>query len=313
MPIFDLFSKRRRSLERSGKPVIYTYDQLPSSFRVQVVHIWRTAIGPWFELGPFSSEIPRSNRYWEDIHNICARELGVPGLARTGNPFERCVQFLSETDVDGVLDIVELSFRFIDGPIRSVSEYARREVQITQDPDDAIEELNHRLQEHALGYQFTGGELVRVDSQLLHVEAVERTVTLLHDAAFAGPNAEFLAAHEHYRKGRNKEAIAEALKALESTLKAICDARRWGYSPGVTAKPLLDVVFDKGLVPAFLEGHFGALRSTLESGLPTVRNRTAGHGQGAALVEVPTYLVAYALHLTAVSIVLLMDAHNGTK
>jgi len=142
---------------------------------------------------------------------------------------------------------------------------------------------------------------------------VEGAIALLHDAAFVGPNAEFLAAHEHYRKGRYKEAIADSLKALESTLKAICDARRWSYPSGATAKPLLGLVVEKGLVPAFLEGHLAGLRSTLESGLPTLRNRAAGHGQGAVPVEIPSYLAAYALHLAAVTIVFLVEAHNAER
>jgi hypothetical protein len=250
MPVFDLFSKRQKKQADSGKPVIYTYDQFPPSFRVQVIHIWRTAIGPWFEYGPFpSGKRAVSNAYWEQIQNILARELGVPSLAHGDNPCERCANFLLEVNADGVLDIVELTFRVIDSVIRKQPDFRREDSRITQEPDDAIAELNHRFQENAIGYQFAGGELIRVDSQYVHVEAVENAIALLHDAAFAGPNAEFLAAHEHYRKGRDKEAIAEALKALESTLKAICDARRWSYPPGATAKPLLDLVVEKGLVP----------------------------------------------------------------
>lgn len=258
MPIFDLFSKRRKNAINAGKPVVYRYDEFPESFRIQVIHIWRTALGPWFNLDRYSSDSPASNTYWEEIHNICARELGRLALGSRGNPFERCADFLAQADHDGVLDIVELSFRVIDILVRQLPSYSRESSKITQAPDDAIEELNHRFREHALGYQYTGGKLVRVDSQFVHVEGVERAITLLHDASFEGPNREFLTAHEHYRHGRKKEAIADASKALESTLKAICDSRGWGYTEAVTAKPLLDIVFSKGLIPSFLESHFGA-------------------------------------------------------
>ena len=44
---------------------------------------------------------------------------------------------------------------------------------IEQDPDDAVEELNHRFKEHAIGYQYLEGELVRVDSQFAHAEIVK--------------------------------------------------------------------------------------------------------------------------------------------
>ena len=123
-------------------------------------------------------------------------------------------------------------------------------------------------------------------------------------------------AHEHYRKGNNTEAIANAQYAFESTMKAICDRRGWSYGTArATAKTLLDVVFNNNLIPTQMQSHFTALRSTLESGLPTIRNQPGqgGHGQGSDVVEVPDYLAAYCLHLAATNIVLLIEAHNATK
>ena len=106
--------------------------------------------------------------------------------------------------------------------------------------------------------------------------------------------------------------MAEAGKALESTLKTICDRRRWQYPAGATAKPLLDFVIQNGLLPP--EGtHFAGLRSALEAGLPTIRNRTSGHGQGADRVELPAHLVAFALHLAAANILFAVEAHRAKK
>ena len=48
-----------------------------------------------------------------------------------------------------------------------------------------------------------------------------------------------------------------------------------------------------------------------ESGAPTVRNKEAGHGQGSEPVNVPEYLAAYVLHLTASNIVLLVEAYKA--
>ena len=69
-------------------------------------------------------------------------------------------------------------------------------------------------------------------------------------------------------------------KSLESTMKTICDKRRWGYAKNDTASKLLAVCFDNGLVPPFWVSHFSALRATLEAGVPTGRNKLSGHGQG---------------------------------
>lgn len=149
---------------------------------------------------------------------------------------------------------------------------------------------------------------MRVDSQFMHSEVVMPAISLLKQEQFRGASDEFLRAHEHYRHGRSKEAIADALKAFESTMKTICERHNWEYDNTATAQPLIQLLFDKGVLPSFLQSHFTALRTTLESGLPTARNRTSGHGQGSAPVDIPGYLAAYAINLAAANIVLLVDA-----
>jgi hypothetical protein len=83
------------------------------------------------------------------------------------------------------------------------------------------------------------------------------------------------------------------------------------HAPSATAKALLEILFNQELIPAALQSHFTALRTTLEAGLPTVRNRTSGHGQGTEPVAIPDYLAAYALHLAAANIVMLIQAHKN--
>lgn len=216
-------------------------------------------------------------------------------------------------DAEGALDIIELSFRVIDRGTRDFYPHTRQKAGIKQDADDAIEELNHRFREHGVGYQYLNGEIVRVDSQLLHAEVVKPALALLNDAGFTGPADEFMRAFDHHRNGKNKEAIAEALKAFESALKAICADRKWAHPPNATAKPLLDIVFKNELVPKELECHFAGLRSAMESGLPTLANRTSRHGQDAAPVEIPTHFAAYALHLLGSNIVFLIECHKAKK
>jgi hypothetical protein len=87
-----------------------------------------------------------------------------------------------------------------------------------------------------------------------------------------------------------KEALDECLKSLESMAKAVCSKRKWSYDPKATMNALIQILFDNGLVPAFWAQHFSSLRSTLESGVPTARNRLGAHGQGTEIVEVPPTL-----------------------
>jgi hypothetical protein len=316
MGIYETFSKRQKKRERKAQLDVYQYETLPEAFRIQVAHIWKTALGPYVEPDPygFRSPGPTSNIYWRQIHSTLAREKGVFNLAAGKDAFVQCEHYLLSADTDGALDIIELSFRVIDYTIRELGDYDRSERRITQLPDDAIQELNHRFQEHGIGYQYLHGEVVRVDSQYIHAEVVKPAISLLQEAGFRGPSDEFLDAHDHYRKGNYKEAIAGALKAFESTMKAICDARKWPYSASATAKPLIDVLLKNGLIPTYLESHFAGLRAAMESGLPTVRDKTSSaHGQGAEPVTIPGHMAGYALHLAAADIVFLVEAHKPVK
>lgn len=305
MAITDIYAKRRRLLRRAGRPQVLEYDQLPEPFRVQVIHILDDALAV-------------DGSGWEFVRNALCRELGVFQLVSMpqGTRYllpqaEQCRRFMGEADTDNALSLIELAFRWIDRVVRDYSGYQASRLGITQEPDEAIEELNHRFREHGLGYQYVEGSIVRVDSQYLHDDAVGPAVALLHQLGFEGPSDEFMTAHEHFRHGRTEDAITNALKAFESTMKAICEARGWRFEETDSANTLIGIMFDNGLVPPYLQSHFGSLRSTLSSGLPTVRNRRGGHGQGIRRVEVPDYLAAYALHLAATNIVLLVEAHKA--
>ena len=300
-------------MENAGKEDVYQYDHFPNEFRVQVIHIWRSAIGLSRSAHGYDTPARKS---WEFIHDTLAREKGQFVLG--GDPYKpadgRCQSFLlSAQHPDDVLDIIELSFRVIDRGVRGRGYDYRVASEVDQEPDDAIAELNQRFREHGIGYQFENGVLVRVDSQFVHDQAVKPALVLLHEAGFQGPSEEFIAAFDKHRKGDSKGAIADALKAFESTMKAICDARKWARPSNATAKPLMDIVFNNGLVPRSLEGQFSALRAAMESGLPTISNQTSRHGQGAQPVHVPEHFAAYALHLAASNIVFLVECHKALK
>jgi len=127
---------------------------------------------------------------------------------------------------------------------------------------------------------------------------------------------EFAEAHQAYREalskpGRGKDAVTWAVKAVESTAKAIMDQRHWPYEKGDTIKKLLDKLFEQGLVPSELESYFGGLRSALSSGLPTIGNSMARHGQGAKVKDIEQHMLALGMHLAAATIRFLVEAHKA--
>lgn len=306
MPVSDIFSKRHKKL-RGEVPDVFQYHLLPPEFRVQVVHILRDALG---ESTDYREE---SEKAFEAISSLLCREYGLFSLVEGVSTSHAVVfNFFLQTDsIDRALDVIEVSFKLVDTLARDHYKHRRLEAKI--EPDEAIDELNHRFLEHGIGYQFESGQVIRIDSGIIHTEVVKPVLTLLRAKPFEGANEEFLSAHSHYRHADHRACLADCLNALESTLKAICTERGWAFDKADTAKRLLDICFENGLTPSFMQLHFAALRSSLESGVPTLRNRLAGHGQGSEPVEVPQYIAHYALNLTATAILFLCEAYSATK
>ena len=207
---------------------------------------------------------------------------------------------------------MEFGAQTIDKTCRQYKAYQRNSKRITQKPNDAIEELNLRFGEAMFGYQYEDGKIFRMDSQLIHAEVTKPALQLLSDHQFTGPHEEFLKAHEFYRAREYEPCITEALKAFESALKTICHLKKWDYEPGARASDLIKVVRKK-LLPDYLDPSFEQLIAALKSGLPKVRDKQGAHGQGPVPRETPDFVAAYALHLLAANIVLLVDAFRATE
>lgn len=313
MATFSIFSKRNKKKNFD----VYRYENIPIELRRQIILIWIDAIGVYYQPGMYemSSSSSPANRIWNQVVKILSKEYGTFGLTNSeyDNSFEQCQKFIQNCTDEQVIDITEITFKAIDRIIRDQNQYTNEQSGIKQEPDDAIEELNARFKEHGLGYQYVDGNIIRVDSEFLHQEAILPAIHLLHNEKFKGAEDEFFKAHEHYRHKRNKEAINECLKSFESCLKEICHRKKWSFPPKATSSALIDLVIKNGLIPQELLAHFTGLRSTLESGVPTIRNSNAGHGQGKNPVKVPEYLVSYALNITASALLLLVNSFKESK
>ncbi|MDA9414084.1 hypothetical protein XH81_04290 [Bradyrhizobium sp. CCBAU 25360] len=314
MAVFDLYSKRRKR-ELGQTPDVFTYDEIPEGLRTQVVHIWSDAIGEP-SLSEWHSEDMR--QWYHEIAKVLRREYSVFKLvSRYMDPNDpRDAQreltewFLAEKDAARVLDAIELSFRVINNVCGEFN-YAGRGDRAAKIAKEALEELNARFKEYGVGYQYTDGQIVRVDSQLVHKEVVVPALTVLRGKAFNNAQGEFLSAYEHFRHGKKQEALVDCYKCFESTMKVICTKRKWPFDPKAAAKDLVNVCMSNNLMPAYWQAHFNGLRSVLESAISTPRNRQAGHGAGAGPApEVPDELVSYVLHMTAATVLFLAEAEK---
>ncbi len=268
----------------------YQYEEIPERLENQLVYI----LGDIFR--------GRESLAWNILKRL-VRELGFSastiGVDFSYNRFNSFILYqnilfdfvFSHNDIEVSLSVFELSLLYAD--------------------QELVDEFNKRCLENGFGYQFESGQIVRIDSQYIHQQAVIPALSILSGKAYSGPQEEFLSAHEHFRNGRHQEALVDALKSFESTMKVICDKRGWEYCKNDTAKKLIAICFENGLIPGFWQSYMNGLRSTLEGGVPTVRNKMGGHGQGAELVDVPDHIAAYALHLTASTIVFLVKSEQN--
>jgi len=308
MTFADLFSKRRQKIppESPGG-----HAPIPHPLRVEIAHILRDLFGH-----KVSYDLNGCVEAFGEIEQTLCREYGLCNLSPkpadfSVSPDVRVIDFLlQEEDHQKVLDVVEVSFRLLTR-LRTTPEWQSR---IPQEKfDTAVTELNARFREYGLGYQYENGEMVPIDSQFIHAEVVRPALALLSAEGYEEANADFRKALEHYRKGETQECLDECLNTFESTMKTICTKRNWPVKPKDTAKELLDVCLKNGLTPPLIHSHIRGVRSTLARGVPAIRKKPAGNGQGIESLRVPPHFARYMLHLTAATVQFLIESEKTLK
>lgn len=298
MSLPSTFSRRKR--QASPASDVYHYDVMPYRLRVQFIQILNEAFGPWHY------ENDAGQQLWTIIVKALRKEIAVFQLGRGSNPAEEFSSwFLAATEVDDLLDAVEFSCRAVDKFVRKDRHH------FGVDADAVLAEVNARFQEAQVGYQYQSGEVIRIDSMLLHKEAVIPALRLLSQPDYAGPNSEFLEAHRQYRAADYEQCLTECCKAFESVLKVVAAKEKWPVNETDPASKLLQAAFANGLIPAYLQSEFDGLRAVLQSGVPTVRNKSSGHGTGVTPRVVPRHLAAFQLHQTAAAILFIVEAHEA--
>ena len=301
LKIYNIYSKRQKVLN-GEMPDIYVYDNFPQKLRIQIVHILNDSIGS------DTKYYKNSEDKYNFIHKALCREYGKFTLSSGDNYQEKIQNFLLHTkSYEEVIDVVELLFRMIDLIIRKDLENHKYATTASIGADQAIAELNERFKENGIGYSYENGNIIRIDSTYIHKEVTKPSLALLSNSKFLGANGEFLKAHQHYRDGRNKECLNDCLKALESTLKTICKEKGWEYKETDTSKKLIQTCFKNNLVPSFTQNQFTSLQNLLESGIPTLRNKLGGHGQGHQPIALESDITRYGLNLTASNILFLIE------
>lgn len=296
----ELFSKRQSKL-RGDIPDIYIYDEIPYKLKVQIHKIIEDAIGTDNRYYKTASEL------YENLKDFLCREYGtfyLFGERDTNGKYQLLNHIIYSDNYEDILDAIEITFKAIS--------YIKKDyydgVTVKIKPKDAILELNERFKENGVGYSFDGNQIIRIDSTYIHTEITKPTISLLWNIRFNGANEEYMSAHEHYKDGKNKECLNDCLKAFESTMKVICKEKGWVYNEKTdTAGKLIGICMKNGLIPEYIQKQFIGLDNLLATGIPTLRNKQGGHGQGQESQKVDDEMARYALNLTGSSIIFLAE------
>ena len=294
----ELFS-RRRERENGELSDVYAYDFMPQVFRNQFCHILREFYRILREIVFETTEVDKIIEH--QINNPFAKMKGLfklPTLRYNSSLDDMMDYILKSTDKD-CIDAVD----FVLSAFNAIS---TRKSGIKDKTNRLIIEVNYWLKYNNLGYEFINDELIIKTNEVIHQQIVLPSFHLIHDTRFAGTNEEMRNAYEFRRNGDNEAAIVEANKAFESAMKSICDIKQYTYDSTYAANKLLGVLKGNNYFPAYLKSHLDAICASIESGLPTVRNKTAGHGQGAQPRSLPDEYVDYALHILSTNLVFLI-------
>jgi|GEM_PF-3202316 len=173
-----------------------------------------------------------------------------------------------------------------------------------------INSLNEVFEHNNIGYEIVNDIVATKKSDFLHVETVCKPLTLLKNEEFNGALKEFENAVEKYTKHNYEHAIIEACKAYESTMKSILDKLEVEYDKNKsTASALLILLKENGLLDSFMDDSLIKVTNILSSGLPVVRNKISGHGDGLEVMEVKRSYASFAINLAGTYIVLLIDRY----
>jgi len=312
MKVKDIFSKRNKPADSNIETDI---NYFPKTLKMQVMHI----VNDVFNAKTTMDSVSLRNRIYNTVVNTINHEYGVNVFGE--EQINRI--FFESSDIYFIYDYIELLFNEIEKlKVKTQKSTKKDDVKskignalfnamyadINIVVNDAIDELNKRFRENGILFRYESKMIIRIDSEFAYSEIIKPVIHLLQSRLYEGANNEFLSAFEHYKCGRNKECLNDCLKAYESVLKSICDKRRWKYDKSRdTAKRLIEICYDKKLIPEYFQTQLASMRAMLEGGIATIRNKESGHGQGRKIKVVDDYIAGYGLNITAATVLLLIN------
>lgn len=155
------------------------------------------------------------------------------------------------------------------------------------------DKINKILEIERSPWRILSGEFFKLDADFVDAKLEVMAYKMLSAGKFAGAAAEYAKAQQELSVGDVKDAIIHAGKSFESVLKVLT-SRKTG-----NASDLISILEISGFLDDLPEDSRGGFKSQVLGALPFLRNKLAGHGQGADVVEIPHAYGVLAVQLAA--------------
>lgn len=292
---------RRKKIREKGDAVdVYQYEQMSTGLRTQILMLME-------EMEEIQFQNFQSLQIYDLINPVIRKDKKVFKLADGGYNLstQRRAEFrnwfAAESNLDFLLTGLELFMR-----LTSTLKVWRSDLE--NERNHIIECINAVMMEDCFGFQFEGGDIIEVGSTYIHKNVVVPALGILSEEKYSTVNSEFRKAHSEFRGANYEDCIRDCCNSFESLMKIIAKENGWSeITDKSTVKDLVKSIFDHKYIPDYMAQEFTGLRTILEGGINTVRNKAGGHGQGAKPRVIDKQVAEFQLNQTAAALRLLAE------
>ncbi|MBX9660230.1 MAG: hypothetical protein K2X00_16835 [Nitrospiraceae bacterium] len=297
---------RRTGLRSSGPRDVYQYDTFDERLRNQLWMIIKRGIGPYYVNGNHSQATAFYNFFVQMMQDEVGK-LQLTSFSRNAED-ELFRWFSEENESPFLIDFIELYCKIVNTEVRKELHRWRN----IPPPDKTIGEINERMLEAGLGFQFVNNEIVKLSSQFLHHSITVPVLGLINDPVFSSVDQEYRKAYDFFRNNDYESSIIEACKAVESTFKILGAKRGWNITSSDTLTKLVAAAYSSNFIPNWMQSGLTPLRGLLEGSSGVLRNKMAAHGSGTQPRDVGHEICAFQIHQAGAVILFLIEHDKVT-
>jgi hypothetical protein len=162
-----------------------------------------------------------------------------------------------------------------------------------EDREKCRVKINQIFDLHECPWRIADGEFFKLDADFMGTRLAARAHDALAAHSFVGAADEYAKARQELGSGDVKDGISHAAKSFESVMKVITGLQH------ANADQLIETILSQGYFDDLPQSIRPGFADQVMKTLPFMRNKLAGHGQGAEIVDVPVAYGELAMQLAA--------------